>query len=151
MLVRPRHLVTAGLIVAATLTTSFVTAPGSAAHGGRPLSSVLTGPAEAPGPGDPDGRGTAALRTRHSHGQVCVDLEVRNIDPATAAHIHKAPPGSPGPVVVPLTPPTNGSSSGCYSATEALVRDIAKNPGDYYVNVHNAAFPAGAIRGQLEH
>jgi uncharacterized protein (DUF3820 family) len=31
-----------------------------------------------------------------------------------------------------------------------LLRKIADKPGDYYVNVHTADFPAGAIRGQLQ-
>jgi len=56
---------------------------------------------------------------------------------------------APGPVVVPLDAPTDGSSSGCATVDRALAKDIRQNPEDYYVNVHNAEFPAGAIRGQL--
>jgi len=30
-----------------------------------------------------------------------------------------------------------------------LLMDIIQHPQDYYVNVHTADFPGGAIRGQL--
>jgi hypothetical protein len=30
-----------------------------------------------------------------------------------------------------------------------VVKDIVANPGNYYLNVHNAEFPPGAVRGQL--
>jgi hypothetical protein len=33
----------------------------------------------------------------------------------------------------------------------ALVADIAANPSEYYVNVHNKPYPAGEIRGQLRY
>jgi hypothetical protein len=66
-----------------------------------------------------------------------------------AAHIHEAPAGQAGPVVVGLMPPTNGAASGCVSVARELARDILMNPANYYVNVHNAEFPAGALRGQL--
>ena len=117
--------------------------------GGRPLTTTMTGAEEAPGPGDPDGTGTATITLNHGQSEVCFELTVANIDPATAAHIHEAPPGEPGPIVVHLTAPTDGSSTGCVSADPELVNDVIRNPSAYYVNVHNAAFPAGAVRGQL--
>ncbi|HET9911764.1 MAG TPA: PQQ-dependent sugar dehydrogenase [Anaerolineales bacterium] len=112
----------------------------------------MTGAAEAPGPGDPDGRGIARLSLKPAEGEVCFALRVSKIAlPATGAHIHQAPVGSPGPVVVPLTPPNDkGFSSGCVSADPNLIRNIIQNPTQYYVNVHNAEFPAGAVRGQLK-
>jgi hypothetical protein len=121
----------------------------SAEAGGRALSAVLTGAAEVPGPGDPDGSGTATLTVNPGLGQVCFALTVSGIAPATAAHIHLGAVGVAGPIVVGLTPPTGGSASGCVRVDRALALDILKNPSSYYVNVHNAEFPAGAVRGQL--
>ncbi|HLS44057.1 MAG TPA: CHRD domain-containing protein [Ornithinicoccus sp.] len=119
------------------------------AEGGRPITVMMTGAAERPGPGDPDGSGTAHFRLNPGLERICYTLEVSDIEPATAAHIHLGGPDVAGPVVVPLTPPSSGMSSGCAEADRELVRDIIRNPGDYYVNVHNADFPPGAVRGQL--
>jgi aldose sugar dehydrogenase len=115
------------------------------------FSIEMSGEEEAPGPGDPDGSGMANITINLNKRQVCFALMVSDIGPATAAHIHIAPPGEPGPVVVPLNPPpTDGSSTGCANNVDRrLLRNILRNPGAYYVNVHNEEFPAGAIRGQL--
>jgi hypothetical protein len=122
---------------------------GVAQQGGRALSTTLTGAVEVPGPGDPDGSGFATVTVNPGQGELCYELSVSDIAPATGAHIHEAPPGEAGPVVVGLQPPANGSSSGCVKVSRALAKDILKNPADYYVNVHNAEFTAGALRGQL--
>ncbi|HEV2070926.1 MAG TPA: CHRD domain-containing protein [Acidimicrobiales bacterium] len=106
----------------------------------------LTGAAEVP-PGDPDGSGRATIIAIPQQDRVCYVLRVSDIEPATAAHIHEAPAGQTGPVVVALKPPTRGVSAGCVETDEA--DDIAENPENYYVNVHNAEFGAGALRGQL--
>ena len=116
----------------------------------RELNSMLTGAAEVPGPGDADGTGSAIVRTDPGANEVCFQLTVQNIAPASAAHIHEGAVGVAGPVVVTLTPPTNGASHGCVGGVDVdLVKDIRKNPANYYVNVHNADFPGGAVRGQL--
>lgn len=138
-------LASVALIAAATV----LAPPGSASQGGRPLAADLTGAAEVPGPADPDGSGTAVVKVNVGLRQICYTLTVADIDPAAAAHIHAAPAGMNGPVVVPLVPPTSGSSSGCASVDRALAKAILKTPDSYYVNVHNAEFPAGAVRGQL--
>jgi hypothetical protein len=122
---------------------------GDADQGGRPMTVPMTGAEEAPGPGDPDGAGTAVFTFNAGQEMVCFELTVSNIEPATAAHIHRAPVGSPGPIVVGLAPPTSGESSGCASAPRELVIAIVEHPEEYYVNVHNSVFPAGAVRGQL--
>jgi hypothetical protein len=65
------------------------------------------------------------------------------------AHIHKGDPGKDGGPVVMLKAPANGSSHGCVGVKAAVGKDLAADPDDYYVNVHNADYPDGAIRGQL--
>jgi hypothetical protein len=53
-------------------------------------------------------------------------------------------------VAVPHRPPdSRGTSEACVHVDAAVVKDIAANPGGYYVNVHTADFKGGAIRGQL--
>ena len=113
------------------------------------LSATLTGAAEVPGPGDADGRGTAEIYINQGQGTLTYVINVENISPATAAHIHEAPAGTSGPVVITLIPPTGGTSSGVINIGKEMAKDIRKNPQMYYVNVHNAAFPNGAVRGQL--
>ena len=120
-----------------------------AGTGGRPIEVFMTGAAERPGPGDPDGTGTAFFTLNQGQGEICFALTVENIDPATASHIHRAPADVAGPVVVPLTPPTTGSSSGCTAVDPGLIMEIRQFPEQFYVNVHNPAFPAGAVRAQL--
>lgn len=118
---------------------------------GRKVSASLTGAAEIPGPGDTDGSGSVEIKLNQGQGEVCFELKVSNIATATAAHIHEAPTGQAGPVVVTLSPPpANGSSSNCVKdVSEELIKKIRQNPENFYVNVHNAEFPNGAVRGQL--
>ena len=111
-------------------------------------NATLSGAQENP-PADADGSGKVGIFLNASSGSVCFGLTVANIAPATAAHIHHAPAGVNGPVVIPLPAPTTGSSAGCVTASPALVQNIIDHPADYYVNVHNAQYPGGAIRGQL--
>lgn len=114
------------------------------------LAVTMTGIQEVPGPGDPDGTGTAEVRVVPAVGQVCWDLWARGIDAATAAHIHRGAAGVAGPPVLPLTTPdAAGRSQGCATVDIALAREIAARGYDFYLNVHTAAQPAGAIRGQL--
>jgi hypothetical protein len=125
------------------------TTPAQAADGGRPLSATLTGAVEVP-PGDPGGTGTASFQVNAGQGQICYSLSVRHLQGTiTAAHIHVAPAGKAGPIVVPLKAPVGGTSSGCASVKRDLAKAILMHPAAYYVNVHTTVFPAGAVRGQL--
>ena len=112
------------------------------------LKAVLTGEKEVPGPGDPDGHGTAVVKVFER--KVCYTLRVENIRlRELAAHIHLGLRDEAGPVVVTLEPPTGGSSSACTPIPRALSLELSEHPSRYYVNVHNERFPDGAIRGQL--
>lgn len=109
----------------------------------------LSGAAEVPGPGDPDGRGFAFVRWDTDSGMICYHVFVRRIAPATAAHIHVGDENTAGPIVQALEAPTDGYSAGCVD-NDALATALADNPDNYYVNVHNVDYPAGAVRGQLD-
>ena len=116
---------------------------------GDSYQTSMTGAQEVPGPGDPDGSGTAEVTVDAATPQVCYDLKVAGIDTATMAHIHRGAMGVAGPPVVTLEPPADGAHDGCVGVARELAAEIIANPAGFYVNVHNAAFPAGAIRGQL--
>jgi len=115
------------------------------------LTATLTGAAEAPGPGDPDGTGTATVNIDATKGQACYEVSVQKVDRPTGMHIHQGEPGKSGPVVIPLTTPTASetTTTGCADAEGTLLTRIATQPADFYVNVHTATYPNGAVRGPL--
>lgn len=134
--------------LAAALALAACAAPGEVQN--MVLRSTLTGHQAVPGPGDLDGTGTALVRVDAVTGRICWELNARGIDPATAAHIHRGAAGSVGPPVVPLVAPgPSEHSQGCADVPRELATEMALRPYLFYVNVHNAAFPASAIRGQL--
>ena len=145
------------IIVATLVLTLFAATP--AAAGGRPFSTTLSGPNEVPA-GDPDATGSATVwinpgeppaEVNPGTGTVCYEWSVSNaVTPIVAAHIHHAVAGVAGGVVVPLPPTGASSGSGCVSGVDrGLALDIIRHPSEYYVNTHNAEFPAGVARGQL--
>lgn len=137
------------LSTAAAATAALATAGFAREDPVQRFTVSLTGEEEVAPGGDPDGTGTASIRINTRAGTLCYSLRVRGIEPATAAHVHEAPAGSAGPVVVGLRAPTSGSSSGCARIGTAEAAEIVAEPEDYYVNVHNADYPGGALRGQL--
>ena len=103
-------------------------------------------------------KGHTLIKVRQD-GTIKFKTKINNRDHETfvAGHIHQAPVGVAGPIVVPLfgapAPPTiarhikqrdvatpNAGTTGA---------DLCATPSAYYVNYHTTAFPGGAIRGQL--
>ena len=138
------------LAVAALPAASGLATANAQTHKVRVFRVTLVGEKETP-TGDPVATGSATIRIRPGSTKICYQLTARDLSgPAAAAHIHRGAAGIAGPVVVALrTPNAAGKSSGCAKAKRALVRAILAHPSRYYVNVHTADFPEGAIRAQL--
>jgi hypothetical protein len=136
------------ILITLALTATAAAAPALAADTVT-MKTAMTGAAEVPGPADMKGSGTATVTIDKAKNQVCYTLAVKEIGTATMAHIHKGAAGVAGPPVVVLDAPASGTSKGCQTVAADVVTALLTTPADYYVNVHNAAFPKGAIRGQL--
>jgi hypothetical protein len=119
--------------------------------------AVLTAEDEVPlcAPAGNDARGVAVFHVLdEATGLVSYKLVANNIPGnTTAAHIHLAPKGTPGPVVQPL-PFTPGEEQGVVGegtfTNPALLAAIRANPQNYYVNLHSTVCGPGVIRGQLD-
>jgi len=148
-------LLLAGLLVAA------VGGLASASNDEVRIKVVMTGAQEVPS-ADPDGSAKAEVTINVGAGQICFDIRTDSTGTPSRGHIHFAPAGTNGGIVVPFfelaavpTDPRhdeleNGRIEGCVAADPAVLQAIVANPSLYYVNLHNARFPGGAVRGQLE-
>lgn len=67
------------------------------------------------------------------------------IGPETLAHIHLAPSGVNGPIIIPL--PLGSPIDGVFFLSNSEVTALLA--GNLYVNLHSTEFPAGEIRGQI--
>ena len=148
------------LLGSASLVATSLAQPAS--DGGRKFSTPMSGAEEfggtppALGAGDPDGSATGSITVNVGQDRVCWEFtNVANVAPVNRGHIHKAPAGANGSIVVDffnVDAGTQGPLTGCTTTPlgKELLKDIIQNPSAYYLNLHNADFPAGAIRGQLE-
>jgi hypothetical protein len=114
-------------------------------------------------------RGEAVFQLSKDGLELSYKIIVANLDNISMAHIHVAPAGTNGPVVVWLYPPappailkpgtTNGILQSGVIRKANLVGslaghelsdlvDLMANEGTY-VNIHTSQFPAGEIRGQI--
>ena len=113
---------------------------------------------------DLDGTGKATVWIDAAAGTVCFDLSFSDSGTPNRAHIHVGNASTAGGIVVPFFDihtadraldarhdqlESKSRTDGCVTADPALLAQIAANPGNYYVNLHNARFPAGSMRGQL--
>ena len=129
----------------------------------EPFSAMLSGGEEVP-PVDTAATGVASF-TLEGGESIKYDVNVTGMDKVTAAHIHNAPKGENGEVVVTLfkadspTGQISGSlANGSITASNlegqmqgSPFRDIirALELGEAYVNVHTEKNPNGEIRGQI--
>ena len=139
------------LLPAALLAGAASADPG---EGGRKFDTELTGEAEVsnagvPNQGDLDGTGTARVAINPGQERVCFDIEVADIAAPTRAHIHRAAAGANGPIVVTFFEADTVDLNRCVDVERELAIEIIQHPERFYVNVHNAEKPGGALRDQL--
>jgi hypothetical protein len=138
------------LAALAAATVATLCGAGAAAENETPLGADLAGASVRPGPADADGAGSARIVFGAGERNVCFEIAVSAIAPATMAHIHRgAPDEAGGPPLIILAAPVDGASSGCVAAPAQIVAEVRADPAAYFVTIHNAEFPGGAVRGQL--
>jgi len=123
----------------------FISAGPALAH--EIFVAALSGANEVP-PGDAATIGTAKVEVEAETGEVCTEV-TSNVQNATDMHIHRGAAGTNGPVLVLLSPATINGPRTCVTVATDLAREIVANPAGFYVNIHTAARPGGATRGQL--
>ncbi|MFL5875506.1 MAG: CHRD domain-containing protein [Solirubrobacteraceae bacterium] len=121
------------------------------------LHAKLTAAEETP-PTTSAAKGHTLIKVRND-GTIEFKTQInnRNHETFVAGHIHQAPVGVAGPIVVPLfvspAPQTSArhiKQSGVATPNAGTTgAALCQNPSAYYVNYHTTVFPNGAIRGQL--
>ena len=149
------------LVVLAASAVAALTVGGATAKNGRGvtcvLQSKLTAKAETTG-STSRAKGHTLIKVR-ANGTIEFKTQILNKANETfvAGHIHQAPVGVAGSIVVPLfvapTPVTSArhiKQSGMATPNPGTTgAALCADPAAYYVNYHTTAFPGGAIRGQL--
>ena len=133
-------------VLAGGLSAIALVGPGVAAPAGNAV--VLTAKLSGRYLHNPGGSGTARLT--FTGNRVCWQFTYKGIGKRLESGIHKAPPPPAGQrkhSVLPFTAHT--TRHGCVTALSAAVEAVLANPGAYYVDIHTAAYPKGAIGGRL--
>lgn len=114
------------------------------------LEAELSSENEVP-PSGTGASGEAEVELDPRRGRVCVEIEAEDLaGEVVAGHIHAAPAGVNGGVVVDLGVDSAEFEDCVEGIDPGLIRAIARNPAGYYVNIHTTVVPSGEIRGQLE-
>jgi hypothetical protein len=123
---------------------------------GRNLKANANAAQEVQVPGGPlvgDANGRARWALKATPRKLRYSTTWRRLDAPTAGHVHKAPAGANGAVVLDLFGALPDSFSGVAGRLPAPSRRVLKglwnNPAGFYTNIHTAEFPGGAVRGQL--
>jgi hypothetical protein len=134
--------------IRATVLTIAVAALGAGSGAAMAASQKLTGDQEVP-PVSASGSGDGSIAVA-ADGAVSGEVKTTGVN-GTMAHIHMAPAGKNGPVVIPLTKGGDGSTWSVPAGAK-LTPDQMKSyqAGDLYVNVHTDANKGGEIRAQLK-
>jgi len=155
-------LVALSLLLAAGAALAGISAGGKKVKGAERLRATLSAANEVPGPGNPDLSGKADVFVSPRKGEVCFDITLESLvpgakedDPVVGVHIH---PGAAGTACVVGEDCVfgvdldfaNEGLEGCVRAGTELLNSIVDQPELFYLNVHTASFPDGALRGQLE-
>ena len=117
--------------------------------GGRTYTATLRGNADPAEPGDPDGSGRASVTVHLGRELLCVAVTTSGTAPVTSVHVHEASATSTEPIVTAPAPASDGSPA-CFGVDHRVLRKVRTDPAGHYVEVHNAEFPDGALRGSLE-
>lgn len=113
------------------------------------FSSKMTTAEEVPDKGPEGATGTATVSINTDTNQVCYKLSTAGLTEApTLGHIHEGAAGVAGPVVIDFNVAANGLDK-CVAGDAAKVAAVIANPAGFYVNLHTATHPKGALRGQL--
>jgi hypothetical protein len=131
------------LVVAAVIAPAALALP-RAMH--PELGAKLLGRNEVP-KGSPTAHGIVNLTLTAASGKVCWTFELAGVANPAQAHIHKGRSGTSGPVFIALG--KTYKAKGCATAPKKSIEAVESNPNAYYVNVHNAKYPNGVVRGQL--
>jgi hypothetical protein len=138
---KPKVLLLGGALLAA------LSVPSMAAAKTVTLAATLNGANETAG-GKAGGSGSFTAQVDADAGDLCYTLAVDGIGEPTAAHIHSGAAGTDGGPVTAVEI-TGADLDECVALEPDTLAAIVAAPGNYYVNVHTAEFPAGAVRGQL--
>ena len=123
-------------------------------HGGPKFEARLHGSEEVP-PVSTNTSGKAEFEFNRGKTELHFDLSVENGQRVQQAHIHCAPEGQNGPIIIFLggfhdkgwDVDGNITNTACGSTLAEIADAMAQ--GRTYANVHTVAHPAGEIRGQI--